>query len=146
MDWMLVFAVFLFLACAALIVAEVFVPSGGLISACAVLCLVGGLIIFFQHSAAAGCIGIGVAVIMIPTVLIFSYRLLPKTKFGRSQPLLTTSSWMCDLRSLSGGRFFAVCPISGTDTRSVWISLTDSLRRCLPEDRKGPVTTTQRPI
>lgn len=80
----LFFAVFLFLACAALIVAEVFVPSGGLISACAALCLVGGLIIFFKQSAVAGWVGMGVAAIMIPTVLIFSYKLLPKTKFGKT--------------------------------------------------------------
>ena len=75
---------FLFLACAALIVAEVFVPSGGLISACAGLCLIGGLIIFFKQSAVAGWVGMGVAAIMIPTALIFSYKLLPKTKFGKT--------------------------------------------------------------
>ncbi|HEG42457.1 MAG TPA: hypothetical protein ENH94_00255 [Phycisphaerales bacterium] len=84
MSGMLVFAAFLFLACAALIVAEVFVPSGGLISACAVLCLVGGLIIFFKQSAVAGWAGMGVAVIMIPSVLVFSFKMLPKTKFGKS--------------------------------------------------------------
>ena len=84
MSGMLVFAVFLFLACAALIVAEVFVPSGGLISACAGLCLIGGLIIFFKQSAVAGWVGMGVAAIMIPTMLIFSYKMLPKTKFGKT--------------------------------------------------------------
>jgi membrane-bound serine protease (ClpP class) len=84
MSWMLVFAVFLFMACAALVVAEVFVPSGGLISACAAMCLMGGLIIFFKHSAVAGWVGIGIAVIMIPTVLIASFKLMPKTKFGKA--------------------------------------------------------------
>ena len=45
-DWWFVFAVFLYLACAGLIIAEVFVPSGGLISVCALACLIGGGAIF----------------------------------------------------------------------------------------------------
>ena len=84
MDWWFVFAVFLYLACAALIVAEVFVPSGGMISIFAILCLIGGVLIFFRHSSAAGWIGIIIAVIMIPTVLIISYRMFPRTRFGRA--------------------------------------------------------------
>jgi len=65
MDWWLIFAVFLYFACAILIVAEIFVPSGGLISICALACLVGGIVIFFQYSVTAGWIGIGVASVMI---------------------------------------------------------------------------------
>ena len=87
MDWWFVFAVFLYLTCAVLIIAEVFVPSGGLISVFALACLVGGAIIFFNHSTAAGWIGIVIALIMIPTVLVFAYRLFPKTKFGKSVTL-----------------------------------------------------------
>jgi membrane-bound ClpP family serine protease len=87
MDWWLVFAVFLYFACAALIVAEVFVPSGGVISILALACLVGGITIFFQHSPAAGWVGIAVAVVMIPSVLITTYKVLPKTRFGQSVTL-----------------------------------------------------------
>ena len=87
MDWWLVFAVFLYFATAALIIAEVFVPSGGLLSICALICLIGGTIIFFNHSTLAGWIGIIIAVIMIPTVLVFAYKMFPKTKFGRSVTL-----------------------------------------------------------
>lgn len=46
MGWWLAFAIFLYLACAALITAEVFVPSGGVISICAMACLIGGGNIF----------------------------------------------------------------------------------------------------
>ena len=88
MDWWFIFAVFLYLACAALIIAEVFVPSGGLIGICALACLVGGAIIFFNHSTTAGWIGIIIALIMIPTVLVFAYRIFPKTKFGKSVTLV----------------------------------------------------------
>ena len=87
MIWWLVFAVFLYFACAALIIAEVFVPSGGLISIFALACLIGGSVIFFRHSAAAGWIGVGIAAVMIPTVLIFAYRIFPKTRFGKSVTL-----------------------------------------------------------
>ena len=87
MDWWLVFAVFLFFACAALIIAEVFVPSGGLISICALACLIGGIAIFFKHSSTAGWIGIVTAMIMIPTVVIFAYKIFPRTKFGKSVTL-----------------------------------------------------------
>ena len=87
MDWWLVFAVFLFLASAALLVAEVFVPSGGLLSVCSFACLAGGIVIFFNFSTVAGWIGIVVAILMIPTVLILAYRMFPKTRFGKAVTL-----------------------------------------------------------
>jgi membrane-bound serine protease (ClpP class) len=87
MVWWLIFAVFLYFACAVLIVAEVFVPSGGLISICALACVVGGIVLFFQYSVTAGWIGIGTAAIMIPSVLVVAYRIFPKTRFGKSVTL-----------------------------------------------------------
>jgi len=87
MDWWLAFAIFLYFASAALIIAEVFVPSGGLISICSLACLIGGMMIFFRHSTTAGWIGVIIAVIMIPSVLIVAYKIFPKTKFGRSVTL-----------------------------------------------------------
>ena len=87
MDWWLLFAVFLYLASAVLLVAEVFVPSGGLISVCSLVCLAGGVSIFFSHSVVVGWVGIGVAAVMIPSVLVFAYRMFPKTKFGKSVTL-----------------------------------------------------------
>jgi len=87
MDWWLVFAVFLYFACAALIVAEVFVPSGGLISIFALVCLIGGVVIFFRHSATAGWVGVVIALIMIPTVLVIAYKIFPETRFGKSVTL-----------------------------------------------------------
>ncbi len=87
MDWWLVFAIFLYFACAALIVAEVFVPSGGLISICARVCLIGGVVIFFRHSVTAGWVGVVIALIMIPTVLVIAYKIFPETRFGKSVTL-----------------------------------------------------------
>jgi membrane-bound serine protease (ClpP class) len=87
MVWWLVFAIFLYFTCAVLIIAEIFVPSGGLISLCALACLIGGAVIFFHYSTIAGWIGIGIATVMIPAVLIFAYRIFPKTRFGKSVTL-----------------------------------------------------------
>ena len=87
MDWWLAFAVFLYFASAVLIIAEVFVPSGGMISICSGVCLIGGVVIFFQHSDTAGWVGVIIAVVMIPSVLIAAYRIFPKTRFGKSVTL-----------------------------------------------------------
>ena len=87
MVWWLVFAVFLYFACAALIIAEVFVPSGGLISIFALACLVGGVAVFFHYSTTAGWIGMGIAAIMIPSVLVIAYKMFPRTRFGKSVTL-----------------------------------------------------------
>jgi membrane-bound ClpP family serine protease len=87
MDWWLAFAVFLYLASALLIIAEVFVPSGGIITLCSVACLVGGIAIFFQRSTTAGWAGIFIAFVMIPSVIVVAYKILPKTRFGKSVTL-----------------------------------------------------------
>jgi membrane-bound serine protease (ClpP class) len=84
MDWWLAFAIFLYFAAAALLIAEVFVPSGGIISIFALACLVGGLVIFFRHSATAGWVGVIIAVVMIPTIIITAYKIFPRTRFGKS--------------------------------------------------------------
>ena len=82
MGWIL-FAIFLYLACAALLIAEVFVPSGGVISICAFACLFGGIYIFYKHGTGACVTGVIVAIIMIPTVLVVAYKIFPRTKFGK---------------------------------------------------------------
>jgi membrane-bound serine protease (ClpP class) len=87
MLWWIVLAVFLFLLCAALLVAEIFVPSFGLIGLCALASLIGGIAIFFKLNPAAGWVGIVVAVVMIPAVLIFAYKIFPKTGFGKAVSL-----------------------------------------------------------
>lgn len=83
MIWWLLFAVFLYIACAALIVAEVFIPSGGLLGICALACVTGGVAICFRYSPTAGWIGVIVAIVTVPTFLITAYRFLPKTRFGQ---------------------------------------------------------------
>ena len=87
MGWWLAFAVLLYVLFVVLLVAEVFVPSGGLISVCATLCLIAGTYIFFKHSTIAGVAGVIFGVIMIPSVLRYAYRAFPHTRFGKSVTL-----------------------------------------------------------
>ncbi len=84
MDWWLLFAVFLYFVSASLIIAEVFIPSGGVLGIMAFFSVAGGVAIFFNNSNLAGWIGVVIAVIMIPAVLITAYKMLPRTKFGKS--------------------------------------------------------------
>jgi len=79
----IMFAVLLLIFCAILLVFEIFIPSLGLLTATALLCLAGGLYIFFQISTTAGWIGVWTAIILIPVVWVLVYKLLPKTKLGR---------------------------------------------------------------
>ncbi len=86
MSWILL-AIFLIFLCAILLVAEVFVPSGGMISLAALGCLIGGIGLGFKCSAAMGGMLIGAALVLIPLTLILAYRILPKTRFGKAVTL-----------------------------------------------------------
>ena len=77
------FAIFLFILCAMLLVLEIFIPSLGLLTVLAILCLAGGIALFFQASATVGWVGVWTAVILIPIVWIIVYKLFPKTKIGQ---------------------------------------------------------------
>ena len=77
------FAVLLLILCAVLLVFEIFIPSLGLLTVAALLCLAGGLALFFQVSESVGWIGVWTAVVLIPMVWVIVYKLLPKTKIGR---------------------------------------------------------------
>ena len=79
--------VFLYLISAALLIAEVFIPSGGIISIFSLVCLGGGIAIFFNYSTAAGVAGVIIALVMIPAVLIIAYKMFPKTRFGKAVTL-----------------------------------------------------------
>jgi membrane-bound serine protease (ClpP class) len=89
--WIL-FAIGLFILCAILLVAEVFVPSFGLLGILAFTSLVGGIYMFFEHSALAGWIGVAAAIVLVPGVLIAAYKVMPHTRFGKKLILQTPRS------------------------------------------------------
>jgi membrane-bound serine protease (ClpP class) len=76
-------AVFLFIACAILLVIEIFVPSFGFLTVCSIACLISGVAIFFDYGPFSGWIGVATAVILIPIVWIITYRIFPKTPIGK---------------------------------------------------------------
>ena len=80
-------AVFLYILCAILLVIEIFVPSFGLLTVLSLLCLAGGIALFFKMGVTAGYIGIFLAIILIPAVLIIVYRIFPKTSMGKKLTL-----------------------------------------------------------
>ena len=114
----LVLAVFLFVICAVLVIAEVFIPSGGLLGVCALVSVAGGIVLFFEQGTTIGWIGVGSAVVMIPVILVLAYHILPKTRFGRAVTLLPPDRPMGDgvpdaeqLRRLLGARGTVLTPL-----------------------------------
>ena len=86
MSWFIL-ACILYFACAVLIVAEVMIPSGGLISILAILCVIGGILACFHVGTFVGVLGIIVAIIMIPGLFILGYKILPNTRLGKNMTL-----------------------------------------------------------
>lgn len=84
--WIL-FALFLYLLCAFLLVLEVFIPSLGLLTLLSLGALAWGVYIFFQVGLTAGWLGVATAVIMVPVVWIITYKLFPHTKIGKTMLL-----------------------------------------------------------
>lgn len=118
MDWWILFAIFLYFMTAVLILAEIFIPSGGLISICAMACLIGGVMIFFNRSMAVGMAGVGVAIVMIPSAVIFAYKIFPKTRFGKSVTLMPSERKIGDaipdspeLKEMVGAEGVVVTPL-----------------------------------
>lgn len=68
----------------ALVVLEVFIPSGGLISFLATLALLGGLIMAFRRDAATGLGFLVLTVIAVPTVVGLAFKYWPRTPMGKA--------------------------------------------------------------
>ena len=75
---------FLIILAAVLLVVEIFLPSFGLLTGCALASLAAGIWVFFRESTAMGWMGVGISVLVLPIVWIITYRLFPKTPFGKS--------------------------------------------------------------
>jgi membrane-bound serine protease (ClpP class) len=84
--WFLL-GLFLIVLAAVLLVVEIFVPSFGLLAACAIASLTAGIWVFFSESTAAGWAGVGITAVVVPIVWIITYRLFPNTSFGKSVTL-----------------------------------------------------------
>ncbi len=78
----LILAAFLFILCGCLIVAEMIIPSFGLISIASLACLGGGLFIFHNYDLIGT--GVIVAAIIVPITLFIAYKRFPQSKAGKA--------------------------------------------------------------
>jgi len=76
-------AILLFFLGLVLVVLEIFFPSFGVLSMCAAASFIGGVILAFQESTVVGFLYVGATAIVIPILLWFGFRMLPRTPFGR---------------------------------------------------------------
>ena len=67
----------------ALIVAEIFIPSLGLLGMAAALCLLGSIAMAFGEDPNTGMIMLGLTAILVPLVMTFGIKLFPKTPIGK---------------------------------------------------------------
>jgi membrane-bound ClpP family serine protease len=81
-------AVLLLVIGCALVVLEVFVPSGGVIGILSAVAFIGAIVIAFQPSATTGpTIGFvfaAVTVFAVPTLIALAFKIWPKTRIGKA--------------------------------------------------------------
>lgn len=79
----LVYVIALFLLCYVLLVAEFFVPAGGIIGLGAAAAAIASAIIAFTHSTQAGVVTLVLYAVTTPTVFVLLVRIWPRTSIGR---------------------------------------------------------------
>ncbi len=82
MVWWYGLGVVLYLAAAGLLTTEISKPSKGIKAIVALVFVIGGVAIFFRQSIAMGWVGIGIAAIMIPVVVIIAWKVSTKKYRG----------------------------------------------------------------
>jgi membrane-bound serine protease (ClpP class) len=67
----------------AMVVVEIFVPSGGALGVLAALAIIGAMIVAFTGGLRSGAIVVGATALSLPLVLYFAVRVWPQTPLGR---------------------------------------------------------------
>ncbi|MEM1449918.1 MAG: NfeD family protein [Planctomycetota bacterium] len=67
----------------ALVVAEIFVPSGGILGLLAALCILGSLGMAFMQDPTTGLTLLVLTAILLPILMTFGIRMFPRTPMGR---------------------------------------------------------------
>lgn len=80
---MMTWAIVLLCAGLALIVAELMFPTLGLLGVMAALCLIGAIAMAFAEDKSTGMIFLAATTVLVPTVILVGFRLLPHTPFGK---------------------------------------------------------------
>lgn len=66
-----------------LIVAEIFVPSFGVLSVLATGAIVAAIVMAFQESSAAGVRFLVATAVLVPAVIVLGFKLFPRSPFGK---------------------------------------------------------------
>lgn len=80
----LIWSLLLLLVGCAVLVLEVFIPSGGLLSVVSAAALLGAIALAFQRGPAAGFAFLMTTVVVVPLLLAIAFHFWPKTKIGRA--------------------------------------------------------------
>jgi membrane-bound serine protease (ClpP class) len=79
----IVWSILLMLVGCVMLVLEIFIPSGGLLSVLSGAAFVGAIIIAFQRGPVTGLSFVLTTVIAVPLVIILAFHYWPKTRFGK---------------------------------------------------------------
>jgi membrane-bound ClpP family serine protease len=77
-------AVVLMVVGCGILVLEIFIPSGGLLSFLAFVALVGSMVVAFNQSLTTGLSFMAVAVLAVPVAIGIAFKLWPKTPMGKA--------------------------------------------------------------
>jgi len=88
----LFFAIILLLAGLGLVVLEVLLPSGGMISILAAAAFAGSLVLAFRESNGTGYVFLSVMLVCLPVSIGWAFRILPKTRIGKQMILTPTAA------------------------------------------------------
>lgn len=73
----------LYAAGVACLIAEVFIPSGGVLTACALISLGAAVYLSFVQSTTAGLVGMLMSVLVVPGILVLGIKYIRYTPLGR---------------------------------------------------------------
>jgi membrane-bound ClpP family serine protease len=91
----LLYAIILLCLGIGLVVLEVLLPSGGLISIFATGAFIGSLVLAFMEGKTTGFIFVGALIVCLPITVVWAFRLLPRTAIGQKtilKPAVETST------------------------------------------------------
>lgn len=77
-------AIILMLIGCALVVLEVFVPSGGILGMLSGLAILGSIIFAFRRDPTAGLVFVLISMVAVPTLLALAFRVWPHTPMGKA--------------------------------------------------------------
>ena len=83
MDPLTAWAIALIVVALLLLFAELFIPSGGILSAMAALALAGGLVCLFIVDMTLGLVATLITMVALPFLIAFGIKIFPRTPVGR---------------------------------------------------------------